>query len=43
MQPVQKSVNRYLPDYQLNSGTATAFSYAAQEKKQFINLFAVIN
>ena len=39
MPPMRKSANRYLPDYQPKSGTATAFAYAAQKKKQIINLF----
>ena len=39
MPPMRKSANRYLPDYQPKSGTATAFAYATQKKKQIINLF----
>lgn len=37
--PMRKSVIGYLPDYQPKSGTATAFAYATQKKKQIINLF----
>lgn len=36
---MRKSANRYLPDYQPKSGTAIAFAYATQKKKQIINLF----
>jgi len=37
--PIRKSANKYLSDYQPKSGTAIAFAYATQKKKQIINLF----
>lgn len=37
--PVHKAKNKHLPDHQPKSGTATAFAYATQKKKQIINLY----
>lgn len=37
--PIRKASNSFLPDHQPKSGTAIAFAYAIQKKKQIINLF----
>lgn len=35
----RKAPNKFLPDYQPNSGTAIAYAYAVQKKKQIYNMF----
>ncbi len=37
--PTQKASNKFLPDYQPKSGTAVAYAYAIQKKKQIYNTF----
>ena len=37
--PIRKSPNKHLSDYQPKSGTAIAFAYATQKKKQIYNMF----
>ena len=37
--PKRKAQNKFLPDYQPKSGTAIAFAYASQKKKQIYNMF----
>ena len=36
--PKRKAPNRFLPDYQPKSGTAIAYAYAVQKKKQIYNM-----
>ena len=38
--PKRKLSNKFLPEYQPKSGTAIAFKYANQKKKQIYNIFA---
>ena len=37
--PIRKPSNKFLPNYQPKSGTAIAFAYATQKKKQIYNTF----
>lgn len=37
--PIRKSSNKFLPDYQPKSGTAIAYAYAVQKKKEIYNMF----
>ena len=37
--PRRKAPNKFLPDYQPKSGTAIAYAYAVQKKKQIYNMF----
>lgn len=37
--PKRKAPNKFLPDYQPKSGTAIAYSYAKQKKKQIYNMY----
>ena len=37
--PRRKAQNKFLPDYQPKSGTAIAYAYAIQKKKQIYNMF----
>lgn len=37
--PRRKAQNKFLPDYQPKSGTAIAYAYAVQKKKQIYNTF----
>lgn len=37
--PRRKAQSKFLPDYQPKSGTAIAYAYAAQKKKQIYNMF----
>lgn len=37
--PKRKAPNKFLPDYQPKSGTAIAYAYAMQKKKQIYNTF----
>ncbi len=37
--PKRKAPNKFLPDYQPKSGTAIAYAYAKQKKKQIYNIF----
>lgn len=40
--PMQKHSNKYLPDHRPESGTARAFAYATQKKKDICNIFLLI-
>ena len=37
--PKRKAPNKFLPDYQPKSGTAIAYAYAVQKKKQIYNMY----
>lgn len=39
--PKRKAPNKLMPDYQPNSGTAIAYAYAVQKRKQIYNMFVL--